>query len=836
MRQLKFLLTALFLIICSALWSQKKTGTISGQISDEDDNLLSKVSITILGREKGTLSNDSGRFSLQVPSGRPFALIFSYTGYKSVQKNFNIAEGESETVSIRLEKQSNVLDEVTVTDTRARTEAGRVTINPERARQNPSPLGNIESLIKVFVGSNNELTSQYNVRGGSYDENLIYVNDFEVFRPYLIRSGQQEGLSFINPDMTSNVKFYNGGFQAKYGDKMSSVLDITYKKPRHFGGSAYVGLLEQGFHLEGASKEEKFTYLVGVRNRTNRNLLSSQEVTGNYIPSSSDVQALLTYQANSKWLFEVLGNISQSKFTLYPEESKLASSVFSPLFTANLALDISFEGQEKDRYNTNMLGLSATWQTSRSLKMKWMLSRFENNEEENIDITGAYLFGERDFDKSKSTYGLIVNPLGAGIYQTFARNRLNIQVYNFSWKGSIDKGRHFIQFGNGIDRQVISDKLHEWEYNDSAGYSLPYSANILSLNKVLKNNADINITRLSGFVQDNIHFSDSLGITFQAGLRYNYNTLNNQLLLSPRFGFSFRPQNWKKDIVLKAAAGIYNQPPFYRELRRYDGTINKNLKAQRSWQATAGFDCNLKLLQRPGRITGEVYYKGMSDVVPYDIDNVRLRYSGENNAKAYAAGAEVRVFGELVKDAESWVSIGFMRTRENLDNDRFTQYRNAAGEIIGPKSDDQVPADSISNEVGWLRRPTDRLVTFGMFFQDYLSTNKNFKVYLNTLYGSNLPYNIPGSVRYRNALVIDPYIRIDLGLSALLLDSDKTNRRSHSPFRSFDNIWASLEVFNLINRPNTISYLLIKDFANNTFTLPNRLTPRLLNLKLVAKW
>jgi hypothetical protein len=825
---MKFTHLLLLYMLCTfSAFGQSKKSTVSGRVTDENDKPLFHVNIGILGKEKGTTTNDSGNFLITVTPGRPIALVFSFTGYKNVQRNFNLSEGENEMVTIQMQSQQNVLEGVTVKDSRARTEAGRINIDPKVAILNPSPLGNIESLIKIFTGSNNELTSQYNVRGGSYDENIIYVNDFEVFRPYLVRSGQQEGLSFINPEMTENVKFYNGGFQAKYGDKMSSVLDITYKRPVKFAGSAYIGLLEQGLHLEGTANNNKVTYLVGLRNRSNRNLLSSQDTKGNYIPSSSDIQALVTYQPGSKWLLEVLANISKSKFTLFPEESKLSSAVFSPLFTQNIAVDIAFQGQEKDAYQTNMVGLSATWQPRKNFRLKGMLSRFENDESENIDITGAYLFGERNFDKSQASFGLIVNPLGAGVYQNFSRNQLNIQVYNASIKGSIDKGKHFFQFGNSIERQRVNDKLNEWEYNDSAGYSLPYSPNILQLNKVLKNKADVAIERFSGFFQDNIHFRDSAAFTLQIGLRYNYNTLNNEFLLSPRAGFSFKPKNWQKDIVFRGSAGVYDQPPFYRELRRYDGTINTNLKAQKSWQVSGGFDYNIKLLQRPGRITTELYYKGLRDVVPYDIDNVRLRYFGENMAKAYAAGAEVRLFGELVKDAESWVSLGFMRTRENIDNFHYYNYK---------LNDQNKPVDSTLVNVGSLRRPTDRMITFGMFFQDYLSTNKNFKVYLNTLYGSNLPYNIPGSVKYRNALVIDPYIRADLGFSALLLDADKSNRRSHSPFKGFDNIWATLEIFNLIDRPNTISYLLIKDFANNVFTLPNRLTPRLLNLKLIVKW
>jgi hypothetical protein len=817
----------ILLTLCQLALAQKKPAVVSGRVVDENERPLSNVSVMILGRQSGIVTNDSGSFRISVPAGRAFALVFSFTGYKTEQRNFILNEQEEEHIAVRMERGSRQLQEVVVTDERERREAGLVRINPKAAINIPSPTGGIESLIKVFVGSNNELTSQYAVRGGNYDENLIYVNDFEVFRPYLVRSGQQEGLSFINPELARNVNFYNGGFQARYGDKMSSVLDIQYKKPRAFGGSAYVSLLEQGFHLEGSTKQNRFSYLVGVRNRSNRNLLSSQETQGNYVPSSSDLQALLNYQLNSKWSLELLGNISQTKFTLIPAFSQLTSSVFSPFFSANLGLDIYFDGKEEDKYFTNMLGLAATQQVRRNLRLKWLVSRFENNEKESIDISGAYLFGEREFDKSKPDFGLINNPLGAGLYQTFARNRLNISVWNASHKGYWDKGKHYIQWGQSVERQTISDKLNEWELQDSAGYTLPYNPSQLTLNKVLKSAADFNILRLSGYVQDNIRFKDSTGMMLQAGLRYNYNDLNKELLISPRIGISWKPASWKRDVVFRGAVGAYHQPPFYRELRRYDGTVNKDVKAQRSYQVVAGMDYNFKSGNRPFRFTAEAYYKHLTNVIPYDIDNVRIRYFGQNNAKAYASGLELRLFGELVKDAESWISLGFMRTREDLDNDNYYNYE---------LDSNNVPKDSTLATGGWLRRPTDRFLTFGMFMQDYLTTNKNFKVYLNFLYGSNMPYNIPGSVKYRNALVIEPYIRIDIGFSLLLLDSEKANRRSHNPFRNFENIWASLEVFNLIDRPNTISYLLIKDFSNTVFAMPNRLTPRLVNVKLVARF
>src|SRR5687767_7486189 len=821
------ILLAFCLLPIACLFAQKKSAFVSGKVLDENENPLPNVSVTILGRQSGISTSDSGTFRLKVTADRAFAIVFSYTGYKTEQRNFLLSENEEEIINIRMERGAKTLTEVIVTDQRDRREPGLIRPNPKSVINLPTPIMSVESLIKIFVGSNNELTSQYSVRGGSYDENLIYVNDFEIFRPYLVRNGQQEGLSFINPELVRNINFYNGGYQAKYGDKLSSVLDIQYKRPRRFGGSAYISILEQGFHVEGISGNNKLSYLVGIRNRSNKNLLSRQETQGNYVPASTDLQALINYQLGEKWQAEFLGNISQTKFTLIPQFSQLTSAVFSPFFSAVLGLDVFFEGQEKDQYYTNMLGFSITNQPTRSLRLKWMVSRFENDERENIDIAGAYLFGERDFDKSKPTFGLIVNPLGAGVFQNFARNTLNIENWNISHKGTLDKGKNVIQWGIGLDKTSIADKLNEWEFQDSAGYALPFNPNLLQLNKVIKTAASLDINKISGFLQDNLVFGDSLNsFTLQAGIRFNYNSLNKESLISPRVGASWKP-NWKNDIIFRAAAGAYHQPAFYRELRRYDGTVNTALKAQKSWQVIGGFDYNLSYRDRPMRLTTEAYYKNITNVVPYDIDNVRIRYFGENNAKAYATGLELRLFGELVRDAESWVSIGFMKTKEDLEGDFYKVYTLDSL---------NQPIDSTTVEGGWLRRPTDRRITFGMFFQDYLATNKNFKVYLSTIYGTNLPYNIPGSIKHRNAAIIEPYIRVDIGFSALLLDSERSNRRSHSPFRNFENIWASLEVFNLIDRPNTISYLLIKDFANNVFTMPNRLTPRLVNFKIVARW
>jgi hypothetical protein len=816
--------------------AQNKTATVSGRVTDENDLPLKNVSIVILGRNTGITTSDSGTFTMKVTAQKSLALVFTYTGFNDVQKNFYLSPGETEVITVQMKLNSNTLETVVVGDDRERKEAGLVRINPKAAVTLPSTIGGVEGLIKALVGSNNELSSQYNVRGGNYDENLIYINDFEIYRPYLVSSGQQEGLSLINPELAKNVNFYTGGFQSKYGDKMSSVLDIQYKKPAAFGGSAYVSLLEQGLQFEGASKNGKFSYLTGVRNKSNRNLLSNQPTQGAYIPSASDAQVFFTYKVSEKLQFELLGIISASRFTFYPESVKKTSSVFSPFFTANLGLDVFFEGQEKDNYTTSLIGLSAVQSVSKKLKLKWMLSRFKDAEKENFDIAGSYLFGDRDFDNSSPTFGQIVNPLGAGEYQNYGRNVLDIEVYNASHKGSYEAKNNFIQWGLSAENTKINDHLNQFEYRDSAGYSLPYNPGSLALYNVQNSVADLNIQKYSGYVQDNIRLGKGKrDMTLQAGMRFNYNSLNQQFLLSPRAQFSWKPE-WKKDYVFKLAAGVYDQPPFYRELRKYDGTLNTGIQAQKSIQFVAGADHAFK---GPGgspmRFTTEAYYKSMTDVIPYDIDNVKIRYLGSNNAKAYATGLEFRLFGELVKDAESWLSVGLMRTRENLNNDVYYDYKNAAGEIIHANTSDRVVTDSVQREVGYVRRPTDRLITVGLYLEDYLPTNKNFKVHLNAIYGSNMSYNIPGSVKYRNGLIIQPYIRVDMGFSALLL-SEKSVRRSHSPFKGFKNIWASLEVFNLIDRANTISFQLIKDFSNTVYALPNRLTPRLINFKIVGKF
>ena len=833
---MKFILSILFVLSNIVVLCQNNDAIINGQIKDENNRPIKNATISILGKNNGTFTNEDGFYLIKVPTDKSFALVFSHSGFFEFQKNFYFSKADSIHVDVVLKINSQLLDSVVITDNKERKENGLVKINAKDALILPSTSGGVEGLIKTLVGSNNELTSQYSVRGGNYDENIVYINDFEIYRPYLVSNGQQEGLSFINPSLVKNINFYTGGFQSKFGDKMSSVLDIQYKKPIKNEGAAYVSLLEQGVSYCLNDKANKSSIVFGFRNKSNKQLLSSQQTIGAYLPSAYDFQSLITYNLNSKNQFELLGIVSQSQFTYFPESVKKTSSVFSPLFTSSIGLDTYFEGQEKDDYHTSMLGATFIQSPTKSIKLKWLLSYFKDVENENYDIAGSYLFGDRDFDKSSSSFGEIINPLGAGTYLQFARNHLNIDAINFSHRGSYELKNHLILWGNTIEETKINDKVKSFEYQDSAGYSLPYQSDYLSLYNSINSKTNLTIQKYSGYIQDNIHLTKRNDeVTLQAGVRYNYNSLNNEFFISPRVQTSWKPF-WKRDMIFRLSAGVYNQPPFYRELKKYDGSLNYNIKSQKSIQIVTGLDYQFVAFNnKPFRLTSEAYYKQMRDIIPYDIDNVKIKYLGNNNAKAYATGLEVRLFSELIKDAESWISVGLMSTKENLDNDYYTEYKNASGAIITSTTQDQVIKDSIVQSIGYLRRPSDRMITVGLFLQDYLATNKNFKVHINLLYGSNMPYNIPNSVKYRNGLTIDPYIRADIGFSARLL-KEKSTRRSHDPFRNIDNIWASFEVFNIIDKANTISYQLIKDFANNIFALPNKLTPRLLNVKLISRF
>lgn len=811
---LQFILGVLFPWVLTA-----QNGTVQGVIVDENGNAVDMVTVAVQGTPIGTLSKADGSYTLEVPAEKKIILVFSNLNYGVEKKSIQLALGEIRKMDITLQRLDKTLDEFVKTDSRTSTEAGAITIHVKKAQELPSTIGGIEGLIKTYVGTNNELTSQYNVRGGNYDENLVYVNDFEIYRPFLTRSGQQEGLSFINTDLTSNVYFSVGGFQARYGDKMSSVLDITYKKPTKTAGSVSLSLLGASAHVEGASRNKKFTYLLGFRQKSNQYLLQAQPTKGIYNPSFTDIQTLLSFDANKKWRFEILANYARNRFIFYPEEM---TSSFGAVNRA-YQLRVFYQGGEIDQFDTRFGGISATYRPQDKLQLKFLASGFQTNERETYDISGEYLLGELETDLGKEDFGQIKTYLGTGIIHQYARNYLKVNVGNLAHRGSYDAGRHYISWGADAQFTHISDRLHEWERRDSAGYTQPYYLDSLVMMRLYRSSTQLDYTRLSGFIQDNFHFHDSLDLTISAGVRFNYNMLNDEFVVSPRVQVAYKPK-WKRDVVWKLAGGIYVQPPFYREMRDLDGVVNKNLKAQKSLHVVLGADYNFKLYGRPFRMTSELYYKNLWDIVPYEYDNVRIRYFGQNNAIGYAYGGEVRIYGDLVKDATSWISIGLMRAVEDLKEDQIV-HKSVSG------------ADSSISYPGYIPRPTDQRFMLGMYFEDYLPRNKNFKMHLNLMYATGLPFGPPDKQRYGDTLRLPDYRRVDIGFSALLLDGNKPNRPHYSFFRHMQSIWLSVEVFNLLGIHNTLSYSWIQDHTSNkTYAVPNRLTSRLLNVKFVVRF
>lgn len=795
-------------------------GIITGVVKDEQDKPVESASVAVKGTGIGARTNAQGNYELEVPSGRNITIIVSYITAHVYEKTMMLAPGQKRTLDVTLRSKYTELKEfVKRGSENKRGEAGAVYLDPAQSNYMPSTVGGIEGMIKIITGSNNELTSQYTVRGGNYDENLVYVNDFEIYRPFLVRSGQQEGLSFINPDLVSGVNFSLGGFQARYGDKMSSVLDVTYKRPRQFAGTVMLSLLGASLSLEGASKNQKLTYLVGLRQKSNQYLLQSQPTKGVYNPSFTDFQALVNYRFNDKWEMEVIGNYARNRFNFIPEEQTSSFGVINQAYQ----LRVFYNGGEIDQFDSRFGGISATYKPNDRLRLKFLASGFQTNERETYDISGEYLLGELETDLGKENFGQIKTYLGTGLIQTYARNYLKVNVGNLAHRGSYAAGLHFLQWGVDANIVNISDKLHEWERRDSAGFTQPYQPYQLEMMKFYHSASDFNYNRYSGFLQDNFRFNDSLDLTVSAGVRFNYSDLNNELVISPRVQVAYKPK-WKRDFVFKVAGGLYAQPPFYREMRDLNGNINKDLKAQKSLHLTAGTDYNFKWGTSPFKITTEFYYKNLWDLVPYEYDNVRIRYFGKNDAKGYAYGGELRLYGDLVKDAPSWVSVGVMKTMEDITDDKIV-YKNTTGQ------------DSATVYPGFVPRPTDQRVNFGMYFQDYLPRNKNFRMHLNLIYATGLPFGPPDQNRYGDTLRLPDYKRVDIGFSALLLDGLRKERPAHSLFRNLESIWASLEVFNLLGIQNTISYSWIQDqTSGKTFAVPNRLTSRLLNVKLIVKF
>jgi hypothetical protein len=796
---------------------------VYGSVTDAQGQPLEWVNIAVEGQSGGTSTDKFGYFEITVPAGESIRLVFSFVGYRSERLNLQLSPGESRAIRVKLETQSSDLPGFTVIDRRI-TKSSLTRVDPRLVSVIPSVGGGVESLLKTLPGvaSNNELSSQYSVRGGNYDENLVYVNDVEIYRPFLVRSGQQEGLSFVNSDLVSSILFSAGGFEARYGDKMSSVLDIRYRKPTAFGGSAMLSLLGGSLHLEGTGLGNRFTYLVGLRQKSNQFLLRNLETSGQYRPSFTDIQASLTYDLSEELELSFLGNYARNAYTVVPESRETDFGTINEAYR----FTVYFEGQEVDRFDTWMGALASTWTPRKDLRLKLVGSAYRANEFETYDILGQYYIGRLETDYGKDEFGNVTDPIGVGAFLNHARNYLTANVMNIEHLGTRERGPHLLQWAVKVQREEIHDEIREWQMLDSAGYSLPHPPDqlgdssdplMLVLNEFVRKSIDLSSNRYSAYAQHTWNLSpDSNELSITAGVRAQYWDLNDQTLLSPRATLAYKPL-WETAMVFRLAAGLYYQPPFYRELRSAEGEINTGLKAQRSIHLVAGTDYDFKAWGRPFRMVGELYYKFLGDLVPYEIDNVRIRYDARNHARGYATGIDVRVNGEFVNGIESWASLSVMKTQEDILDDFYYD------------------EDGTRVEPGYIPRPTDQRVNFGLFFQDYLPRNPTYKMHLNLLFGSSLPFGAPGAPKYQHTLRIPPYRRVDIGFSKQIRE-EGVPVGEKNPLRNFNDVWITLEVFNLLQVNNTISYIWVADITNRLYAIPNYLTPRMLNLKLVARF
>lgn len=812
-----------------------QTAIISGTIKDDIGDEVADVAISTKESSKySTYSNDKGYYKLVIPANTSLTIVFNSINHHQFSGTVYLKEGEVFSFSPTL-KFKNALIEVDVTDTKTRA-VEMYHIDPSVFLQNPSATGNIEDIIKTQIGvsSNNELSSSYNVRGGNFDENLIYVNDIEVYRPFLVRSGQQEGLSFANPYMVQNINFSAGGFEAKYGDKLSSVLDITYRKPMKFAGNASASFLGGNAQLEGISNNRLVAWSLGARYRTNSYLLKTFDTKGEYRPSALDVQSFIVFDVSQKFKVEVLGNIASNKFLVIPESRQ---TNFGTVNNA-LRLSVYFDGQELMQYETYMLGVSTTYKPRENLKLKFISSAYRANERELYTVQGQYYIDQLEADLSKPNFGQVAFNRGIGTFINNGRNYLNASVYNFEHKGTREfKKKAEWLWGAKYQIEHIDDKLSEWKMVDSAGIIIPYSPTSIELTDVYKTKISLPSSRVQAYTQFNktISLRDSSLFIFTAGIRGNYWTVNEQLVISPRFTFSYKP-NWKKDWLFKFSSGIYYQPPFYRELRNIDGSINTNVKAQKSLQFVLTSDHNFKMWRRPFKLIMSSYYKEFWDLVPYEVDNVRIRYFANNRTKGYSTGADFRINGEFVKGVESWMTLGFLRTYEySLDNIHFKYYNKDGEEIVKGYTFDQVKTDSVQIDPGYIPRPTDQLVNFGMFFQDYIPSLPWCKFNLNLQFGTGRPFGPPTHKRYQQILRMPPYRRVDAGFAFNVLKDDREFKRKNI-FNNVKDMWIFVEVFNLLAIQNTVSYTWVQDVTGNRYAVPNYLTNRQINLRLSIRF
>ncbi|MDB9800839.1 carboxypeptidase-like regulatory domain-containing protein [Flavobacteriaceae bacterium] len=814
------LLLLLSILYSSALWAQK--ATVRGVILDVFDQPIPSVNITF--GNTGAISDLDGYYLIEITANQDIPITYSHIGHKNVQATLNLSNNEDYELNPVMKTDIEQIATVVISGRENKRVEGITTLSPEAIRRMPSAISGVTSLLTSLPGinSNNELSTQYAVRGGNYDENLVYVNEIEVYRPFLIRSGQQEGLSFVNDDLTSSVDFSAGGFQAKFGDKLSSVLDITYRKPTEMQASLDASLLGVSVSAGGISDDGKFTGIVGLRYRDNSLFVNAKETQTNFKPTFLDAQTYLSYKFNNKLEIGFLGNVAINKYSYKP----LTRQTNFGTLADPVALLVFYEGQEEDKYDTYFGALKATYVASQNYTAKFIGSIYQTQEQEYFDILAQYRLGEVDTSIGSENLGDITFSEGIGSQLTHARNNLDALIVNLEHKGNATIGENEIEYGVKFTHEDIRDRVQEYEIIDSAGFSIrpplvdfanlqpyePFTSEIVPYTNIRAQN-DVQINRLSGYGQWSRRTTiGSSDLWLNAGVRaHNWSVSGQdiqsttQTVFSPRGQVSLKP-NWDRDMLFRLSGGVYHQPPFYRELRDSTGTVRPGVKAQKSIHIVLGNDYSFNLWDRPFTLNSEVYYKKLTNVNPYTLDNVRIRYRASNNAIAYAYGLDLRLAGEFVPGTESWISLGYLKTEENID------------------------------DKGYIFRPTDQRLKIGMLFQDYVKVVPNLKGYLNLQYNTGLPGGSPSYADpYNFQERLPDYKRVDLGVSYVLIDA--TRPKEEGVFKYFKELTLGAEIFNIFDVQNSISNTFVRDvYTKVQYSIPNYLSPRVFNIRLTAKF
>lgn len=791
---LRYIILSAFLLVASLAVGQVK---IHGKVIDADNKPIEFVTVRVAGTMTGTTTGLEGDYQLTAAQQDTIKLVFSCIGYKEVERQLIDAKGD-QTVNVRMYQSSKELSEIEVTEFKKQTgslqsvDVGAYKLSPDVSG------GSIESLITTMAGvnSSNEMSSQYSVRGGSYDENSVYINGIEVYRPLLITSGQQEGLSIINPDMVDKVSFSTGGFSAEYGDKMASVLDITYRQPEAFEGAISGSLM--GGSLSIGQSTKHFSQLHGVRYKRNTSLLSSMETKGEYDPNFFDYQTNLNYRINSKWQLSFLGNIAINNYNFTPvnRTTNFGTAEDAKQFT------VYFDGKEKDRFETYFGALTLRYRPSKSTDYTLLASGYLTNELVTYDISGEYWLDQA----GTSGEGGIGGELGVGRYHEHARDRIKASVFSLAFRGNTSVAHHNISYGLTFNHENVYERSREWELRDSAGFSLPNTGETLEMIYTLTSRQDLSSNRFSLFAQDTYRLNAASGYySFNGGIRMSYWDFNKEFLFSPRINVGYVPasnDHW----AFRFATGLYYQAPFYKEFRMpvENGTViklNNEIKSQRSWQFILGADYTFRMFNRPFKLSGEAYYKALSNLIPYEVDNLKVVYDGVNGSKGFTTGVDFKLFGQFVPGSDSWISFSLMKTQEDLN---------------GVK----VP------------RPNDQRYSFALYFTDYFPKFPKLKFSLRGIFSDGLPTTAPRSSRDKGYFRTPAYKRVDIGLSYALLSPLKEGEQRSGVLRHLKSVWLGLDCFNLFDISNVSSYYWVTDVNDIQYAVPNYLTRRQINVRL----